>query len=361
MRFVVTPLLAFVALSVSTAGIIMRPYLQALTPTSVYVLVESDSPGAVNVVYGTAPDCGLSAKTESVALTTATPVTYVHRIPLRGLRPETVYYYRAGEGGAFSELSRFSTGSLPGTPFRFAWVADDRNGPEVFDSVIVHVAAMYPLIALYGGDLCPRPGYFDWKTGFFRSPQVNFGGSVPWVNTPGNHEKWTTNTQAFTHGPVGSASQEFFSFDCGDMHVLVLNSELPLGAGTPQYAFADEDLHGTNRQWKVVMVHKPAYCAGGHGEDSSMIALSSAVFETTGVDLVLTGHSHFYQHNLVNRIHHMVIGSAGAPLYDPAHAWYTQKSLKEYNWAVADVRPESLSLFVYNERGMPLDTLLLKK
>jgi hypothetical protein len=57
----------------------------------------------------------------------------------------------------------------------------------------------------------------------------------------------------------------------------------------------------------------------------------------------------------------MVIGSAGAPLYDPAHAWYTQKSAKEYNWAVADVRPESLSLFVYNERGMPLDTLLLKK
>jgi hypothetical protein len=361
MRSVFTSLLALVALSSSTAGIIMRPYLQALTPTSVYVLVETDAPGMVTVEYGTTPDCGLSAKTESAALTTASPVTYVHRVPLRDLRPGTVYYYRAGEEGAFSELSRFNTGTLPGTPFRFAWVADDRDGPEVFDSIIVHVAAMYPLLALYGGDLCPRPGYGDWKSGFFRGPQVNFGGSVPWVNTPGNHEKWTTNTQAFTHGPVGSASQGFYSFDCGDMHVLVLNTEIPLAAGTPQYAFADADLRGTNRLWKLVMLHKPAYCAGGHGEDSTVIALTSGVFEKTGVDLVLSGHSHFYQHNLVNGIHHLVIGSAGAPLYDPGRAWYTQKSVREHNWAVADVTPVSLSLYVYNERGAPLDTLLLKK
>jgi hypothetical protein len=347
--------------SLSGAAILMRPYLQALTPTSVYVLVECDTPGAITVEYGTTADCGLSAKTESVALTTASPVTYVHRIPLRDLRPETDYYYTAGEGSAFSELSRFRTGALPGTSFRFVWVADDRGGPDIFDSVVVHAAASHPLIALYGGDLCLRPGYDDWKKDFFRPPQVDFGGSVPWVNTPGNHEQWTTNTQAFTHGPAGSVSQEFFSFDCGDMHVLVLNSEIPLGAASPQYAFADADLHGTDRRWKLVMLHKPAYCAGGHGEDSSVIAMTAGIFEKTGVDLVLSGHSHFYQHNLVNGIHHMVIGSAGAPLYDTAHAWYTLRSLKEYNWAVADVTPASLSLYVFNEHGMPLDELELKK
>jgi predicted phosphodiesterase len=145
------------------------------------------------------------------------------------------------------------------------------------------------------------------------------------------------------------------------MHVLVLNSEIPLTAGSPQYAFAEADLRGTSRRWKLVMVHKPAYCAGGHGEDTAMIGMSTGIFEKTGVDLVLNGHSHFYQHNFVNGIHHMVIGSAGAPLYDPAHAWYTRKSLKEFNWAVADVTPASLSLYVYNDRGTPLDTLLLKK
>ena len=339
----------------------MHPYLQGLTPTSVYVLVESDRSAPVTVEYGTTPACGLSASTESVALTTASPVTYVHRIALRNLNPETPYYYRAGEGNGFTALSRFRTGALPGTPFRFVWVADNRTGTDIFDSVMVHAAAADPLIAMYGGDLCPRAGYEAWKTGFFREAQVRFGEKVPWVNSPGNHEKWTTDTKAFTHGPVGSAGEDYFSFDCGDMHVLVLNSELPLGEGSPQYAFAAADLRLSNRVWKIVTVHKPAYCAGGHGEDSAMVALTSAVFEHTGVDMVLAGHSHFYQHNLVNGIHHMVIGSAGAPLYETASAWYTQKTLKSYNWAVADVTSSSLALFVYDEHGAPIDTLLLNK
>jgi len=30
-------------------------------------------------------------------------------------------------------------------------------------------------------------------------------------------------------------------------------------------------------------------------------------------------------------------------------------------WAIADVTSSSLSLFVYNEHSMPLDTLVLKK
>lgn len=342
-------------------GILMSPYLQALTPTSVYVLVEADSPGELTVEYGTTPDLGLSAKTESVALTTALPVTYVHRIPLRDLSPETEYYYRVGEGDLFSAVSHFRSGALPGTPFRFVWIADDRSGPEVFDSVVVHASQAHPLFALYGGDLCTRPGYDEWKKGFFRPAQVELGETTPWVNTPGNHEKWTANTQAFTHGPVGSDTGGYYSFDCGDMHVLVLNNELPLAAGTPQYLFAEADLKETRREWRVVICHKPAYCAGGHGEDSLMIALTAGVLEPAGVDVVLSGHSHFYQHNVVNGIHHMVIGAAGAPLYEPSKAWYTVKSLKEYNWAVADVSPEVLNLYINNERGEPIDTLLLTK
>ena len=358
MRFIA---LALLFPAVASAAIIMHPYLQALTPTTVVVLVESDSPAPITVRYGVTEDCGLTAKTVSYAVTTATPVTYVHRIPLEGLRPETRYFYEAGEGDSFTVISSFTTGALPGTPFRFAWVADDRSGPEVFDSIMTLASAAQPLLCLYGGDLAPSSSYESWKTGFFRPPQVAFGGTVPWVNSPGNHEKWGTNTEAFTCAPAGTAVREYFSFDCGDMHVLVLNSELPLGPGTAQYEFADADLRGTNRAWKVVMMHKPAYCAGGHGEDSSAIALTSGVFEKTGVALVLAGHSHFYQHNVVNGIHHFVIGSAGAPLYNPERAWYTQKTLREYDWAYADVTPTSLVLHVWDQRGAPLDTLVLTR
>jgi len=358
MRFL---LILLLVPALASAAILMQPYLQALTPTSVCVLVETDSPGPVTIRYGTTEDCPLTARTLDYAVTTASPVTYVHRISLEGLRPEMQYYYRAGEGDVFTELSSFRTGALPGTPFRFTWVADVRGGPEVFDSVMTLAASAHPLLCLFGGDLAPTSSYESWKTGFFRPPVLSMLAAVPWVNAPGNHEKWATNTEAFTCAPFGAVKDGYFSFDCGDMHVLVLNSELPLGPGSPQYAFADTDMHRTTRAWKVAMLHKPGYCAGGHGEDSSVIALTSGVFEKTGVALVLCGHSHFYQHNVVNGIHHCVIGSAGAALYDPQRAWYTRKTLKEYNWASADVTPLSLVIHVWDQRGAPLDTIALSR
>ena len=81
------------------------------------------------------------------------------------------------------------------------------------------------------------------------------------------------------------------------------------------------------------------------------MALTTKVFEPNKVDLVLTGHSHFYQHNLVNGIHHLVIGTAGAPFKDLGNASYTLKSAKEYNYAVIDMTPATLHLVVYNQLG----------
>jgi hypothetical protein len=354
-----TLVLVLLSVSVSFAGLLMSPYLQALTPTSVYVMVECDSPDTVTVQYGVDTGYGMSARSETIAVTTES--TYVHRILVKGMSPNTLYHYRAGQGNLYSADSHFTTGVLPGTPFRFAWMADCRTGSLVYDSVMTHIALTGALLALYGGDLCTDPTYSAWKNEFFRPAQAVVGRTVPWVNATGNHEGWNTNTKAFTHAPAGAAAQDRFSFDCGDLHVLVLNSEFPLTPGTEQYAFADSDLARTNRTWKLVMLHAPAYCSGGHGEDAGAKALTAGVFEQHGVDLVLAGHSHFYQHNFVNGIHHMVIGAAGAPLYSPTSASYTLKSAMQYNWASGDVSPTSLRMFVFNERGAPLDTIILAK
>jgi predicted phosphodiesterase len=77
--------------------------------------------------------------------------------------------------------------------------------------------------------------------------------------------------------------------------------------------------------------------------------------------MVISGHSHFYQHNLVNGIHHLVIGSAGAPLHSPQNASYTVKSIKDHNYAIVDLEPTKLHMVVYNDHGKVLDVIDLKK
>ena len=345
-----------------TARILMTPYLQAVTETSVYVLVECDKPDTVQVYFGLTPEYGFAAKTEIISLTSAKPATYVHKIRLSGLNPATRYYYHASQGKSDSKPAAFSTAVQQGMPFRMVWMADCRTGTDVFAQISGKMLAENPVVALYGGDLCHNSTYKVWKDEFFIKEQLALASQVPFFNTPGNHEGWEQNTRAFTHNPEsGSGTQDFYSFDYGDLHVLCLNSQLPHAPGTPQYEFAKKDIEQCKQSWKLVMAHAPAYCSGGHAEDADMGAMTRDIFEPGKVDLVLAGHSHFYQHNLVNGIHHMVIGSAGAPLYEPKKADYTVTQAKDYNFAVIDFTAGKMVLVVYDAEMKVLDSLVLAK
>lgn len=342
--------------------IIMKPYLQAVTTNSVYVLVECSTRDTVIVNYGLTSSYGSNAKSLIISTTAASTDTYVHKIKLTGLSPDTRYYYKAMQGLSESKGSYFHSAVKPGTKFRFAWMADCRTGTLVHDSISKRILSAEPFFSLYGGDLCINGTYPAWKKEFFRTDELALISEVPFFNASGNHEGWGANAKTFLQNPDSpSATQDYYSFDYGDLHVLCINYELPYQPGSPQYLFAKEDLEATRKPWKIVISHSPAYCAGGHGKDKGMIKLTKKIFEPYKVDMVISGHVHFYQHNLVNGIHHLVIGSAGAPLYTPETASYTLLSVKDHNFALGEVSPESLQITVYNASGKKLDFIRLTR
>jgi hypothetical protein len=342
--------------------IIMKPYLQAVTINSAWVMVECDTKDTVTVNYGPTSSYGSKSKTGIISATTASPVTYVHKIKLTGLHPDLKYYYVANQGASLSKGASFQSSVLPGRNFRFTWMADMRTGVEVHDSISLRMFGANSVVSLYGGDLCHFAGYESWKKEFFRKDQLELISGVPFFNAPGNHEGWSENAKAFTRSPESASNtQDYYSFDIGDLHVLSVNYLVPCDANSPQYKFAMADLSGTTRKWKIVITHAPAYGAGGHGENKDIQAMSTNIFEPNHVDFVLAGHSHFYQHNLVNGIHHLTIGSAGAPLANPKNASYTLLSVKDYNWAIGEVSPGKLTLTVYNASGKTLDKVELEK
>ncbi len=346
----------------SQARILMTPYLQAVTTNSVYVMVECDSRDTVWVDFGMTATYDHSATTSIIVSPMAKVPTFIHKIQLKELMPNSAYYYQARQGSSKSDGSDFHTAVEPGTSFRFIFMADFRTNTSIHDKIAKLAEETNPQIAIYGGDLCVNGEYTSWKREFFRSPELELISRVPFFNATGNHEGNGPNTRAFLQNPESaSKSQEYYSFDYGDLHVLVLNTQIDLKPGSPQYEFAKEDLAISSTSWKMVVSHIPAYCAGGHGDDTSMVRMTKEIFEPNQVNLVLSGHSHFYEHNLVNDIHHLVIGSVGAPLYNPEKASYTLVSLKDYCWAVIDVSPTKLSLNVYSAQNKKLDNLELHK
>lgn len=358
-----TYLMLFIVLSVFlNAKILMKPYLQALGKNSVYILVETDSKNAPQASWFSVGKEKAIVKASFYIKTDHRVKTYVHRIKLEGLTPATRYHYQVWDGNDSSETKAFNTLTEGSGEFTFAIMGDCRSGTVPHGKIAKLIEEYNPVFSVYNGDLCYNSSYDAFKKEFFIEEELNLSSQVPFFNTPGNHEKWSKNTRAFTQAPESkSARQEYYSFDAGDLHFLVLSTEHSCRPGSEQYNFAKKDLSGTDKKFKIVVFHESAYCGGGHGDNKEMKKVSEQLFEKSGVDIVITGHSHFYQHNLVNGIHHMTIAGAGAPLYTPKDTEYTLKSVKDYHFGIAEYKENVLKITVYNILNQKIDELVLDK
>jgi len=336
-----------------------EPYLQAVDANSVYVLLEADTAGDATVEYGLTASYGDAATTISTEVTQGN--NRVHNIQLTGLLANTQYHYRVTHGGTTSADYRFWTAAEAGTDFRFAWMADPRTQTAIHDTIAGLVDGFDPRFSLYGGDLCASATRSSWNSEFFVPNEQALIAQAPFFNAAGNHEGWNALTRAFTQGPdAAGEANGYYSLDYGDLHVLVLNTEIDYSPGSDQWNFAASDLAASTSTWNIVTAHKPAYSS--YRETAGMKDMATSIFEPNGVDMVLAGHDHFYEHNVINGIHHMVIGSAGAPLYTPSGAApYTIYSESTYNFAIFDVTAGSLQMVAYDELGEVIETINLFK
>jgi predicted phosphodiesterase len=341
-------------------------YLQALTPNRVVVMVESKKQNDnIIVKYESISDTNSKQMTASSKFskeTTAKPTTYVHRIVLENLTPNTEYEYEVFVDGKSHSKAKFRSGVEAGTPFRFASMGDCRSNPKTHSKIAKMIHEEKPLFSLYSGDLCYNDEYKKFRTEFFTKAELKLDAEVPFFNAVGNHEDWDINTQAFTQSIESNSEQSsYYSFDIGDVHFLIISTENGITRDSKQWKFFKADLAKNKKEWVIAVSHIPAYCAGGHGENNRMKRLSREVLEPGGLDIFLTGHSHFYQRNLVNGVQHIICAGGGAPLYTPKKKKYVQKSKKIHHFAYFDVSPDTINMTVIDIDGNVIDTLELTK
>ena len=364
-RFLLVSLCAVLVFTLSTSPVLAvlysgnkTPWLAGVTTNSVYVSMETTNTSTATVDFGLTSSYDNSASTENYQSTGGG--SYVHNIKMTGLAPDTEYHYKVTQDGTNSADYTFRTAPLPGTAAHWGFAADSRTNTGTHNSIAAMIDSHNPNMMVYGGDLCEDSTYSSYKSEWFVSNQKTLNARAPFVNGAGNHEDWGTPTQAFTHGPNGDGDG-YYSFDYGDTHILVLNNEIADGSGSAQWAFAAADLAATTRKFKVVAFHKPAYTYGGsHSGDADMLAMTSQIFEPNGVNFVLAGHNHFYQHNLKDGIHHMVIGSMGAPLREPSTGTHELYSEETESFGIFDTEGDTITLRTY--RGLEntlIDTIVV--
>ncbi|HJU59448.1 MAG TPA: metallophosphoesterase [Nitrososphaeraceae archaeon] len=99
-------------------------------------------------------------------------------------------------------------------------------------------------------------------------------------------------------------TEPYHSFNFQNIHFVTISTEHPFEKGSKQYEFIkndlEESLHDPSILWTIVFLHKPMYTSAKFDEkDSEELTYTfHELFESYKVDLVLSGHTQYYQRSL---------------------------------------------------------------
>jgi 3',5'-cyclic AMP phosphodiesterase CpdA len=144
---------------------------------------------------------------------------------------------------------------------------------------------------------------------------------------PGNHDYNTPGAApyyAYFGDRAGAPERGYYSFGVGEWHVVMLNSNLDVSAGSEQERWLRADLAANPTRCAVAVIHHPLFSSSWHGSNPPVASLWQALYDA-GVDLVLSGHDHVYERFLrmapdgrpdpERGIRSFVVGTGGARHY----------------------------------------------
>jgi len=314
-------------LAVSRDAVVWRgPYLQRGTPHSATLHFATDVPTEPVLRYG--------RRLEQLEHRQAGPLGLEHVLLVEGLEPDTTYYYAVELGGRWlvgpSREQRFHTHPPANSekPVRIWAIGDSGQGQFggaeiVRDSYLSYSAGGETDVWLMLGDNAYNDGRMEeYQDALFDVYPAVLRNTFLWPAI-GNHDgrafrgpKRAPYLDLFDlpargeSGGVPSNVELFYSFDYGNVHFVVLDSEIAsLEPGDPQIKWLRRDLEKNRAEWTIAVVHIAPYTKGSHDSDGPrrhFIVRENVVpiLEEHGVDLLLSGHSHAYERSHLIRGHY---------------------------------------------------------
>jgi hypothetical protein len=114
---------------------------------------------------------------------------------------------------------------------------------------------------------------------------------------PGNHEYNTRGASgyfAYFGESAGPSGRGYYSYDLGDWHIVSLNSNIDMSAGSSQEQWLRADLAASTKSCTLAYWHHPRFSAGPHGSSTQSQGVWQALYDA-GAEIVIVAHDHNYQ------------------------------------------------------------------
>jgi 3',5'-cyclic AMP phosphodiesterase CpdA len=194
---------------------------------------------------------------------------------------------------------------------RFAVIGDTGTGTskqhELADVMVqYHNAFPFEFVLMLGDNLYGGESAKDFEEKFSNVYQDLLAGKVKFYATLGNHDlALQTNYENFNMN-----GKEYYRLKKGNVAFYSLNSNY---MDQKQVKWLQDELAKDTSEWKVAFMHHPPYSSGGkHGSDKQLREVIEPIFLKYGVNVVLTGHDHFYERVKPQKgIYYFVSGAGG--------------------------------------------------
>ena len=245
--------------------------------------------------------------------------TYIHTAAVTDLKPGTAYEYRVGAGDKRSSWQSFHTAQ--GHDFKALIFPDSQSSDYSVWATTAQPAWQRNQDAQFFinmGDLVDNgQDHYQWNAWF--DVVGDMIARIPVVPLLGNHETYDKDwkvrmPEAYLHLFAlpridrEKYQNQFYSFDYGDVHFVVLNTQsqeladFEPSLDEDEVAWFKEDMAKTTKKWKVVLMHKDPLQYGFANRPepreegfSPEGRLWMPLFDQYGVDAVLSAHLHTYR------------------------------------------------------------------
>ncbi|WP_337537972.1 metallophosphoesterase family protein, partial [Megasphaera sp.] len=245
--------------------------------------------------------------------------TYIHTAAVSDLKPGTAYEYRVGAGDKRSDWQSFHTAQ--GHDFKALIFPDSQSSDYSVWAATAQPAWQRNQDAQFFinmGDLVDNgQDHYQWNAWF--DVVGDMIARIPVVPLLGNHETYDKDwkvrmPEAYLHLfslpriDREKYQNQFYSFDYGDVHFVVLNTQsqeladFEPSLDEDEVAWFKEDMAKTTKKWKIVLMHKDPLQYGFANRPqpreegfSPEGRLWMPLFDQYGVDAVLSAHLHTYR------------------------------------------------------------------
>jgi predicted phosphodiesterase len=216
--------------------------------------------------------------------------------PLLGVQPPGAVSAAAAVAAQGQAAASAPTSTLPKDKdsVKFLVIGDTGTGDRYQNEVAQRISEAYrnfpfEFAIMLGDNLYGSEGPSAYLSKFERPYKPLLDAGVDFYAALGNHDE---PAQRF-YKPFNMDGKRYYKFSKGGVDFFALDSTYM----TPQQiTWLKSELERSDAKWKIPYFHHPIYSSGErHGAEVDLQVLIEPLFVQNGVDVVFSGHEHFYE------------------------------------------------------------------